>query len=209
MSVITSLDELRALYKQPSRRAVDKELSQLDMHCRKFVELSRFVVVTSTDAKGGVDISPRGGEAGFVKVTSAGKLLIPDWPGNNRLDTLSNLLATRSIGLIFFVPGVDEVLRVKGEGEIRTDPALLALCNEEGRTPKLVVSVDVHTVFLHCAKALMRSKLWSADVQVERSALPSMGQMLRDHTGSKGPLETQDDMVQRYKESLYKEPIGR
>lgn len=206
MPVITNLEDLCSLYKRPSKRAVDKELSQLDTHCRQFVALSRFLVVTTTDSKGGIDVSPRGGDAGFVKITPAGKLLLPDWPGNNRLDTFSNLLETGSIGLIFFVPGVDEVLRVKGVGEIRTDESLLALCIEDGRTPKLVVSIDVRTVFLHCAKALMRSKLWSAEVQVERSMLPSMGQMLKDHTGIKGPIETQAQMVERYGKVLYEEP---
>ena len=111
MGVITNLEELRALYKTPSERAVEKELSELDQHCRKFIELSRFLVVTTRDNEGRVDTSPRGGDAGFVKVTPEGKLLLPDWPGNNRLDTFSNLLETGAVGLLFFVPGVDEVLR--------------------------------------------------------------------------------------------------
>ena len=203
MSVITNLEELRALYKKPSERAVEKELSELDSHCRRFIELSRFLVVTTRDTEGAVDSSPRGGAAGFVKVGPEGKLLLPDWPGNNRLDTFSNLLDNAAIGLIFFVSGVDEVLRVKGTAEIRTDESLLALCLEKGRTPKLVISIEVQTAFLHCAKALMRSKLWSSEVQVERSVLPTMGQMLKDHTGMTDPVETQTEMVQRYEQALY------
>ena len=203
MSVITNLEELRALYKKPSERAVEKELSELDSHCRRFIELSRFLVVTTRDTEGAVDSSPRGGDAGFVKVGPEGKLLLPDWPGNNRLDTFSNLLDNAAIGLIFFVSGVDEVLRVKGTAEIRTDESLLALCLEKGRTPKLVISIEVQTAFLHCAKALMRSKLWSSEVQVERSVLPTMGQMLKDHTGMTDPVETQTEMVQRYEQALY------
>lgn len=130
MGVITNLEELRALYKAPSERAIEKELSELDRHCRRFIELSRFLVVTTRDNEGRVDASPRGGDAGFVKVTPEGKLLLPDWPGNNRLDTYSNLLETGAVGLLFFVPGVDEVLRIKGVGEIRVDEALRGLCGE-------------------------------------------------------------------------------
>ena len=206
MGVITNLEELRALYKTPSERALEKELNELDPHCRKFIELSRFLVITTSDNEGGVDASPRGGEAGFVKVTAEGKLLLPDWPGNNRLDTFSNLLQTGAIGLLFFVPGVDEVLRVKGVGEIRVDESLRGLCAEKERLPKLVIRVEVRTAFLHCAKALMRSKLWSPAVQVERTVLPTMGQMLRDHTGIKANPETQKEMVERYEQALYDDP---
>ena len=206
MGVITNLEELRALYKAPSERAIEKELSELDRHCRRFIELSRFLVVTTRDNEGRVDASPRGGDAGFVKVTPEGKLLLPDWPGNNRLDTYSNLLETGAVGLLFFVPGVDEVLRIKGVGEIRVDEALRGLCGEKGRLPKLVIRVEVHTAFLHCAKALMRSKLWSPEVQVDRAVLPTMGQMLRDHTGIHAQVETQKEMVERYEQALYDEP---
>ena len=206
MGVITNLEELRALYKTPSERAVEKELSELDQHCRKFIELSRFLVVTTRDNEGRVDTSPRGGDAGFVKVTPEGKLLLPDWPGNNRLDTFSNLLETGAVGLLFFVPGVDEVLRIKGVAEIRIDEVLRTLCCEKGRLPKLVICVEVHTAFLHCAKALMRSKLWSPEVQVDGAVLPTMGQMLRDHTGIHAQVETQKEMVERYEQALYDEP---
>ena len=196
--VIQSLAQLRALYAAPRERSVKKELAQLDLHCAHFIAQSPLVVLASASADGAMDASPRGGAPGFVKVQGAGTLLIPDSPGNNRLDTLENIVQTGSVGLLFLVPGVDETLRVNGQAVLSTDPDALTLCADAKRTPKLVIRVTVQAAYLHCAKALMRSALWDPTRHVDRASLPSMGEMLRDQMGGDIPAETQAQMLARY-----------
>ena len=203
MAKITTAEALRRLYQQPSERAVKKQLTRLDAHCRRFIELSPFVVIASGGSEHGIDASPRGGLPGFVKIEDDNRLLLPDWPGNNRLDTFINIVESGEVGMIFFVPGVDEVLRINGPAELLTDEALLESCCTTGKRPKLVVSVTVREAFLHCAKALMRSRLWASEARVERSDLPSLGQMLKDQMGSKEPAESQEEMVACYEKVLY------
>lgn len=195
---IQSLDQLRALYAAPRERSVKKELAQLDAHCTRFIAQSPLVVVASSSRDGVMDASPRGGAPGFVKVEGAGTLLIPDSPGNNRLDTLENLVQNGQIGLLFLLPGVDETLRVNGRAILSTHAADLALCADAKRSPKLVIRVTVEAAYLHCAKALMRSALWDPARHVERASLPSMGEMLRDQIGGDIPAETQAQMLVRY-----------
>ena len=199
---ITDLAQLRALYAAPKERAVKKQLASLDAHCQHFITLSPFVVLASAAAAGDMDASPRGGAAGFVKCVDRHTLLLPDAPGNNRLDSLENIVATGRVGLLFLVPGVDETLRVNGLAQLSLDPRDIARCTDERRAPVLVIRVTVQAAYLHCAKALMRSSLWSPLAQVARSALPSAGQMLRDHTGIQTPLETPEEMRQRYEPDL-------
>ena len=195
---ITTLEALRALYAPARERSVQKEIPQLDAHCAHVIALSPFVVVASAGTDGAMDASPRGGERGFVKVLDAGTLLIPDSPGNNRLDTLENIVHTGRVGLLFLVPGVDETLRVNGTAVLTADEVTLARCADAKRAPKLVIRVTVEAVYLHCAKALMRSKLWDASRHLDRAALPSMGEMLRDQIGGDVAAETQEQMLARY-----------
>jgi PPOX class probable FMN-dependent enzyme len=202
MAVISTLDRLRTLYREPSERAVRKQLDRLDAHCRRFISLSPFLVIASSDAEGRVDASPRGGDPGFVKVADERTVLIPDAPGNNRLDSLQNLIARPGVGMLFLIPGVDETLRINGRATLRTDDALIELCASERRRPPLVIAVEVKEAYLHCAKALMRSKLWDASAQQERSVLPSMGQMLRDQIGLEGEPESDATMRARYAKDL-------
>ncbi len=203
MPTIDSVEQLRAIYAQPGERALKKQLARLDRHCRNFIALSPYLVLCTADAGGNLDASPRGGEPGFCKVADDHTLLIPDRPGNNRLDSFSNLIETGRIGLLFFVPGVDEMLRINGTASLRTDEDLRALCVEQGKTPHLVVTVAVREAYLHCAKAIMRCGLWKAESQVQRSVLPSMGQMLREQTGGVVVAESQAEMVERYRAQLY------
>jgi PPOX class probable FMN-dependent enzyme len=149
-----------------------------------------------------MDASPRGGDPGFVKVLDDGAILIPDSPGNNRLDTLANIIETGRAGLLFLVPGVDETLRVNGTAELRDDPELLELARSERRLPKLVIRIGVEEAYLHCAKALMRSKLWARESLVERSVLPTMGRMINDQAGLTDVVETQEQMIERYRRDL-------
>ena len=203
MSKVTTLDQLRQLYDAPTERVIKKDIGHLDTHCRHFIELSPFVTLSTHNSHNQSDCSPRGGTPGFVKVVDSKTLVIPDWSGNNRLDTLTNILDDDSIGLMFLVPGVDEVLRVNGTAELRTDEAYRGLCMEREKLPKLVILVHVREAYLHCAKALMRAELWSEEARVDRSVLPSAGQILKDHVKSDGEPETTEATYERYRHELY------
>jgi len=204
--MITTLDQLRALYGEPGERALRKQQPQLDQHCQRFIALSPFCVV-ATGGEGGalLDASPRGGTPGFVKTPDAHTVLLPDSSGNNRLDTLSNLLADPRIGLIFMIPGVDETLRINGTAQLREEAAFSDLFTAERQRPKLVVEVRVAEAYLHCSKAFMRSRLWHADAKVARSVLPTMGQMIHDQTGVASAPESQAEMLARYQAQLDQE----
>lgn len=199
--MITDLQSLRALYPTPGERALRKQLAALDRHCVAFIALSPFVVLATADAQGRQDASPRGGAPGFVKVDGAQRLLIPDAPGNHRLDSLSNIVASGRIGLLFLAPGVDETLRINGTASLRDEADRLAPFAADKRV-RLVIEVGVEEAYLHCAKSLMRSKLWSDSARVERSTLPTIGQMIRDQTGMEAPDETPAQMLARYAADL-------
>ena len=199
---VQSLDELRQLYAQPQPRAVKKQIPLLDRHCRDFIALSPFLVMSTADERYELDASPRGGDPGFVKVTPDGAVLIPDAPGNNRLDSLQNILATRKVGLLFLIPGFDETLRVNGDAVLSTAREDIAACTSERRTPKVVIRVAVTAAYLHCAKALLRSKLWSEASKVDRSTLPTAGEMISEQTGIHVAPESREDMERRYAPDL-------
>ncbi|MCA0214485.1 MAG: pyridoxamine 5'-phosphate oxidase family protein [Proteobacteria bacterium] len=205
MTLLTTPEALRALYEPVRERSAAKELPALDIHATRFIGLSPFVVV-ATGGVDGMDASPRGGAPGFVKVVDAHTLLVPDSPGNNRLDTLQNILHTPQVGLLFMVPGVDETLRVNGTAVLSLDEAERERCRDERRCPKLVIRVTVQASYLHCAKALMRSELWDARHHQPRSCMPSMGEMLRDQVAGKvtpgTAFETQEQMLERYRQTL-------
>jgi len=195
---IQTIDQLRSLFKAPSERAILKELTHIDKHIQRFISLSPFLVISTGDQNHQMDASPRGGEAGFVKVLDPQTLLIPDSPGNNRLDSLSNILATSQIGLLFFVPGIDEVVRLNGRATIQTDVELLKHFQEMTNKPKLVIQVIVEAAYMHCPKALMRSKLWSVEQHQSIDAMPTLGEIIRDQTKMPAPLESREDMLKRY-----------
>ena len=200
--IIDTVEHLRSLYAAPRERALKKQIAALDMHCRRFIELSPFAVVASTSAALTMDASPRGGAPGFIKALDERTLLIPDAPGNNRLDTLENIIATGTLGLLFMIPGVDETLRVNGSARLSCAAEHLQVFAGEKRLPKLVIEVTVDEAYLHCAKALMRSSLWQASAQVSRSVLPTMGQMINDQTGIQVLAETREEMLARYAPDL-------
>ncbi|MCW5632925.1 MAG: pyridoxamine 5'-phosphate oxidase family protein [Rubrivivax sp.] len=199
---ITSQGELRRLYAMPTERAVRKQIARLDAHCRAFIALSPFVLLATGSAAHELDASPRGGEPGFVKVTDDGELLIPDAPGNNRLDSFENIVATGRVGLLFLIPGFDETLRVNGRAVLSRAEADLLACRNERRTPGLVIRVAVEAAYLHCAKAFMRSRLWDPAARVPRGTLPSAGRMISEQTGIAVPAETPEEMARRYAPDL-------
>ncbi|WEK52352.1 MAG: pyridoxamine 5'-phosphate oxidase family protein [Candidatus Kaistia colombiensis] len=203
MARIETLESLRAIYGAPKGRSVAKQLGGLDRHCRSFIALSPFVVIATQGPDGLGDATPRGDHPGFVGVLDDNTLVIPDRVGNNRIDTLANLVERPGIGLLFLIPGVDETLRVNGVAAIDDDPALRAAHIAEDKVPATVLVVTVREAYLQCGKALMRSKLWVDESRIERSRLPTMGEMLRDHTRSTEPAETQAEMLARYAKALY------
>ena len=199
---IQTTDQLRALYKAPSERAVLKELKHIDPHIQRFISLSPFLVISSGDQHHHMDCSPRGGEAGFVKVLDEKTILIPDSPGNNRLDTLTNIIATSKVGLLFFVPGIDEVVRLNGRATLQTDANLLAHFEAMKNKPQLVIQVNVEAAYMHCPKALMRSKLWAIESQHSVDVMPTLGEIIWDQTKSEGPIESREEMLKRYTPDL-------
>jgi len=202
VAAITSEAALRALHTAPKERTLRKQLDRLDRHCRRFIELSPFVVMATADAEGRLDATPRGGEPGFVTVADERTLLLPDRRGNNRLDSLTNLTEHPEVGLLFMIPGVDESLRVNGAVELRADAALVERFRAGRSTPAVVLRVTVREAYLHCGKAMMRSRLWSAEARTDRSELPTLGVMLREQTGV-GRAESQSEMLARYRNELY------
>lgn len=199
---IATIDELRAYFGKPQDRAVKKEIHFLDKHCIDFIRLSPFVVLATSDAEHNMDASPRGCVPGFVKISLSGELLIPEAPGNNRIDSLQNVFATRKAGLIFLIPGFNETLRVNGSASLSFEAADIDACRDEKRAPKAVIKVVPQSAYLHCAKAFLRSKLWMAEAQVDRELLPTAGQMISDQTGITVPHEPREAMELRYQPDL-------
>ncbi|TCT02582.1 pyridoxamine 5'-phosphate oxidase family protein [Aquabacter spiritensis] len=203
MSRIETRDALRAIYPAARGRSVEKVLARLDPHCARFIGLSPFVLLATRGAGGGLDVSPRGDRPGFVALEDAQTLLLPDRPGNNRLDSLENILDDPHVGLLFLIPGVDETLRVNGQAEIHAGGPFAARFAVAGKPPASVLRIRVEEAYLHCAKALMRARLWDPEARIARSALPTMGQMLKDQIGGAEPAEDQEEMLRRYREVLY------
>ncbi|SJL84969.1 MSMEG_1061 family FMN-dependent PPOX-type flavoprotein [Vibrio palustris] len=180
MTHITTLAQLRNLYNLPAPLVVAKDVRHIDQHAKTFIEHSTLFMLSTHTQDEFLDISPRGGEAGFVKVLDEKTLAFPDSPGNNRLDTLTNLLNNPHVGLLFIVPGVEDIVRVKGTASIHTDDDLREFCLDGKTKPKVVIKVEVDTLFFHCPKALMKSKAWDNESYANRSFLPSLLQIIKD-----------------------------
>ena len=196
---------LRGLYEPPMELAVLKQLDHLDAHCRNFLAHSPFAVIGSTRPGRGTDVSPRGDAPGFARVLDDHTIAIPDRPGNNRLDTMSNIVADAEVGLLFFIPGIDETLRINGTGRLSQDLQLLAAAAVNGREPRLVILITVREAFLHCGKALKRSKLWHDDYRVEKQSFPSLGRIIVEQTKTaRVSVEEADAFVEDgYRNKLY------
>src|ERR1700738_2282444 len=194
--------DLASIYPQPTARVIAKARPEIDAHSKKFIEMSPFCVLATSGSDGSVDASPRGGNPGFVSVAGPNRLLMPDRSGNNRIDSFRNIVeGSGFVQLIFFVPGIDETLRVGGKGTLSAEPELLTSMEEFGKLPRAVLAIAVREVYFHCGKALMRSKLWSPEAHVERAVLPSISQMIHDQT-KLGEPESQAEVEARYKTQL-------
>lgn len=165
---IQSKEELRAMVGEPSELVSNKVISHLDKHCMTFISKSPFLTIATADASGNCDVSPRGDEAGFVFVLNEQQLLIPERPGNKRMDSFTNILENRNIGILFMIPGLGETLRVNGRASIVKDLTLLEKMKARGKTPHLAIGVDVEECFIHCAKAFKRSGLWKPSSWMEK-----------------------------------------
>jgi PPOX class probable FMN-dependent enzyme len=180
--------DVLAGYRPPSQLVQDKVIDHVDEHCRRFIELSPFATLATADADGWPDVSPRGGDPGFVKVLDPHRLALPDRQGNNRVDSLRNLAANPRAALLFFVPGIEETLRVFGTTTLVPPDALDADLTEFGRAPRSVLVLSVRRVYVQCAKAVMRSGLWEPDRRVPRSAWAPFSEVLKDHCRLATPL---------------------
>ena len=202
ISFIEDEAALRALHRTPMSRATDKVLDHIDKHCRAIIEVSPFCVI-ATQGPGGADISPRGDPPGFVQIIDEKRLLIPDRVGNNRLDTMANILSNPTIGVLFLVPGMGETLRINGTARITNDERILRSCAVNDRNPKVGLLISVVEAFLHCAKAMSRSKLWDPEQHIDRSSLPSYPEMLLDHVEGLTTEENERQSVEMAKRGLY------
>jgi uncharacterized protein len=201
--LVRGLQHLRSLYGAPPEASLAKEVDHVHPHYRTLIEAAPFVVL-ATSGPGGLDASPRGDAAGFVTVQDERTLLLPDRRGNNRIDSLANIVADPRVALLFLIPGVGETLRVNGRADISIDPALLSRFAVDGKPPCSVLVVHVETVYFQCSRALVRSRLWDVSTQVERTSLPSTGTMLSALSNASIDADAYDKVQQeRVKATLY------
>lgn len=193
---------LKAAYETPSDLALRKQLDRLDRHAKHFISLSPFVVIASSGADG-ADCSPRGDQPGFVMVPDDRTLLLPDRRGNNRLDTLHNLTRNPEVGLLFFVPGVNETLRVNGRAAIVIDPVVLGPMAVKGQAPKSALRIAVTQMYFHCGKALLRSDLWNPEKKLPRGQFPTLGRIAADQVAGLDAEKTDAYLEESYKSRLY------
>ena len=204
MQGIVDKKNLGQLYGEPSERAVLKQLDHLDKHCQAFIEISPFLVIGTMGSDGLGDVSPRGDAPGFVKVKDEKTIYLPDRLGNNRTDTLSNVLENSGVGLLFLVPGMNETLRVNGNAKITTDKNILESLSVEGKAPRSALEIIIEEAYLQCAKALIRSKLWEEDYKIERKSFPSLGKIISDQIGRGDDENKAERSIQKgYRTKLY------
>lgn len=205
--VISDEQYLRNLFEATHALAKQKCLDTLGPHAQEFIRRSPFLCIGTQNMDGKADVSPRGDPAGFVKILDERTLAIPDRPGNNRLDSLVNILANPCVGLLFMIPGFDDTLRVNGRATLTTDPELLASMSVNGRVPKVAIVIEVSEVFIHCAKALRRSYLWNPEYFQDRREMPSLIKFILDETtGAPSAQEMRkidDNLEEEYKRTLY------
>jgi uncharacterized protein len=197
---VTSEADLREIMGYPNEQIRRKQLAALDKHCREFIGLSPFLLISSTNAAGQADVSPRGDAPGFVQVLDETTLVIPDRPGNRRIDTLSNIVQQPHVGLIFLIPGQGETLRVNGRACIIRDADVLERSTVQGKRPLLAIAVEIEECYLHCSKSIRRAKLWD---QENRKTMSSIGQVIIDHTGLTGVTAQQLDETLKKDIPLY------
>lgn len=201
---LDSEDDLRGVYAEPAKGVRDKSFPHLDAHSRHYIRLSPFFCIGSSRPDGLADVSPRGGEPGFVHALDDRHLAFPDRPGNNRLDTLTNIVHCPAIGMLFFLPGVEDMLRVNGIASITTDPEVMERFRHDGKLPRSVVVIETREVYFHCSKALRRSDLWNPEKRLPKGVFPTLGRIARDQFRLMVPAKLIDLALRRdAKKNLY------
>ncbi len=202
--VVSTVEELRDVLGFPAERVQRKVINELDKHCRQFISLSPFLLIATSDAKGNMDISPKGDPPGFVQVLDQNTLVIPDRPGNKRADGFLNIIENPRVGLFFLVPGYRETLRVSGSAQIVRDRSLRESMAIDGKEPHLALAVHVEEVFFHCAKCVIRSGLWQPEKWPDISDMPGYGQITVDHSDwHESPQEVELQLADSYSKNLY------
>jgi uncharacterized protein len=202
-STITDVQSLREVVGEPRAGSATKGYNFLDVHSKRFLSLCPFLCLGTTSVDGKADVSPRGDPPGFVKVLDDRTILIPERPGNRRADSMQNLLENPPVGIVAFLPGVDETLRMNGRGSVTSDPELLAGTEVRGKAAKYGIVVEIEEVFFHCGKAIIRSDLWGGQFQIERSEFPRLAQILRDQNWGDDIDEIQKTIDESYRNRLY------
>lgn len=208
MGIIENETGLRSIFGHAEGLSVQKSRPKLDRYSRGFIEMSPFLVLATANAEGKADVSPRGDPPGFVQILDDATLLIPDRPGNNRLDTMVNIVENSNVAALFFIPGFEDTLRIAGRARITNDPALLGKCSVNGKAPKAGILLTVEEAFLHCAKALKRSKLWQEDYKQDRKNMPSIARIILEQTcesevDEKVAAEADVYVEENYRNELY------
>lgn len=207
---INNEDELREHFGDPMELALLKELGKLDKHCKEFISRSPFLCIGTSSSSGSADVSPRGDPPGFVQVLDDNTIFIPDRPGNNRLDTLKNITENPNVGILFMIPGFEDTLRINGKANLIKDQEILERCVVNRKAPSMGILVEVNEAYLHCAKAIRRSKLWDSDSQQNRNEMPTLAKMILEQVAppesppSEQEVKEADDFVEdNYKTGLY------
>jgi PPOX class probable FMN-dependent enzyme len=208
VSRIEEKDTLRARMGEVGELAAKKTLARLDKYARTYIERSPFLCIGTADENGHADVSPRGDPPGFVRIIDDETIIIPDRPGNNRVDTMQNIIANPQVGILFLIPGIDDTLRINGKASIIDDPAALAPAAVNGRAPKLGIKVKVEEVFFHCAKAFRRSKLWDPAARQERGFLPGLAHIVMEQAracevDTKESDKVEAEIQEDYRTKLY------
>ena len=204
---IDSIEKLQELYGSPMELVIKKQKTKLDKYSKQFIELSSFSVLGTSNKKGCMDCSPRGDYPGFIRALDDSTIVLPDRPGNNRLDSLHNVIENPNLGLLILIPGFAECLRINGTAKVVTNASLLAQFEHQGKLPKSVLVISIQEIYFHCAKAITRSKLWDAESQLDRNIMPSLGKILMqqvDPSKLEDEVKKVEELIEnRVKTTLY------
>ncbi|SEQ65944.1 hypothetical protein SAMN03080615_02229 [Amphritea atlantica] len=204
---IDSIEKLQELYGMPTELVIKKQKTKLDKYSKQFLELSPFSVLATSSLEGNMDCSPRGDYPGFIRVLDDNTIALPDRPGNNRLDSLYNVIENPNVGLLILVPGFAECLRINGVAKVAINASLLSQFEHQGKLPKSVLVISIKEIYFHCAKAITRSKLWASESQIERNIMPSLGKILMhqiDPSKSEDEVKNVEELIEnRVKTTLY------
>ena len=202
MGVISNIEQLRSIYNYPKGRAALKEKNSLEKYSKNFINLYPFVVISSKGKNGHADVSPRGDSVGFVKIQDDKTIIIPDRSGNNRLDTLENIIFDPSVGTLFFIPGINTVLRINGNALIEDNLEIRAQFKVNNNIPKTCIIINIEEIFMHCAKALMRSSFWDHSKYLSQTEFPTISKIINDQLNSEDDEQNHEQEDKRYKKQI-------